>query len=59
MVCVTHFDHYHFDRVGPANYGGASAFPPALVDLSSRLERAAAARIGGPTIGQKMTRQTD
>jgi hypothetical protein len=45
---------------GAANYGGASAFPPALVDLpESRLETAAAAKIGGPTIGQKKTRQTD
>ena len=40
---------------GAANCGGASAFPPALVDLSeSRLERAAAARIGGPTIAKSL-----
>ena len=36
---------------GAANFGGAPAFAPTLVDLSgSRQERAAAARIGGPTI---------
>jgi len=59
VVCVTHFDRYHFDRVGPANHGGAPAFRPTLADVSeSRLERAAAASIGGPTM-PLMSRQTD
>jgi len=39
-----------FRPSGAANHGGALAFPPTLVNLPGRrLERAAAARIGGPT----------